>query len=483
MTKKQYVKANVMFFGITMLILVYMVFAMVGVVIDGTATNTVYIQMGVNVAALVAAILGFVTNKTNKKGSIIMVGSVTVAYLVMMCVGSLTYTYVYAFPIMISAMIFMNFKMMVYGNTAVVLATIIQLIRLKGTVSGGELFIEVATAILCMVASILVTKMLVQFNTENVAAIEEHAAKQEENAKSIIKVADSLVKDFTDAKDSIDALGKCVETNHFSMSNIADSTESTAESIQKQAMMCVEIRDNSDKAEKATESMIMASDATSTNVEEGVELIDKLKEQSEVVQKASKVTVENTKQLISKITEVKDITGAILGISSQTNLLALNASIEAARAGEAGRGFAVVADEIRQLSEQTKDATNKITEIVSELNECAEHASASVEDTIVSVETQNDMIGVVGEKFQSINGEVVELTKIISDTENIMKNIIQSTNVISDNINQLSATSEEVAASSTEGVNKSEEAVKQMEDLGTILESVYAVIEDLKKLI
>ena len=38
------------------------------------------------------------------------------------------------------------------------------------------------------------------------------------------------------------------------------------------------------------------------------------------------------------------------------------------RAGEAGKGFAVVADEIRQLSEQTKTASDNIIEIINELN-------------------------------------------------------------------------------------------------------------------
>ena len=63
---------------------------------------------------------------------------------------------------------------------------------------------------------------------------------------------------------------------------------------------------------------------------------------------------------------VKEILGMIKDISEQITLLTLNASIEAARAGQSGRGFAVVVGQMRQLVEQTSQATGRTEEILKE---------------------------------------------------------------------------------------------------------------------
>ena len=184
--------------------------------------------------------------------------------------------------------------------------------------------------------------------------------------------------------------------------------------------------------------------------------------------------------LTAKVEDVKSFVESIINISNQTNLLALNASIEAARAGEAGKGFAVVADEIRQLSEQTKDASANITEIINKLNEDTRRANESIENSVSSVEKQNELIDDTRDKFNAM-GEAVELLmKDINVAEESIKKILDSTTVISDNITHLSATGEEVAASSTEGLRMADTTVESMAKCKQVLENIYMLADDLK---
>lgn len=226
--------------------------------------------------------------------------------------------------------------------------------------------------------------------------------------------------------------------------------------------------------------MIDASRQTDETVKQGADVVEELKEQAHNVAEASNVTVSVIQSLTAKVEEVKSFVESIINISNQTNLLALNASIEAARAGEAGKGFAVVADEIRQLSEQTKDASANITEIINKLNEDTRRANESIENSVSSVEKQNELIDDTREKFNAM-GEAVELLmKDINVAEESIKKILDSTTVISDNITHLSATGEEVAASSTEGLRMADTTVESMAKCKKVLENIYMLADDLK---
>lgn len=482
MTREQYKVANKVIYFVLLSLMLYITFSLTMAMQD-TWSVAIIIQIIAAVIGLIITTTGFVTKREEKSGTIMLVSGATLTYSVMMCTNNTPLTIMYALPIMMASLVYLNAKLMLYGDIIVIITSIIHIIRLtsNGNMTVDFAFIAEVIILLCIYSSFRVAKLLDRFNAENIEIIEIKAKEQEEKADNMLVASEKLIDQFDKADNVIGKISECISVNNFSMKNIAQSTESTANAVQTQAMMCKEITNNTEIAEKEIEKMLDSANTTINTVKEGFELINSLEKQSQIVREASDKTVKSTTELTNKIEEVKGIVSAILNISSQTNLLALNASIEAARAGEAGKGFAVVADEIRQLSEQTKDSVNKIIDIITVLNDNANTANISVADTIKNVEEQNDMIGKSHQKFIVISKEVSELSELVNDTDNIMKEIFEKTNVISDNINHLSATSEEVTASATEGLVKATEAVDNMNEFNDLLGELYKVANTLKE--
>jgi len=98
--------------------------------------------------------------------------------------------------------------------------------------------------------------------------------------------------------------------------------------------------------------------------------------------------------------EITSVVQLIATIANQTNLLALNATIEAARAGEAGKGFAVVAGEVKELAQQTADATNGITQRVAAMQ-------SAVDGAVSAIDRVGSVIGEISD-FQTTIASAVE---------------------------------------------------------------------------
>ncbi len=408
-----------------------------------------------------------------------MMACATVAYAVIVLFGENTIVYAYAFPVLFGAMVYYNQRLLIAGNAAIIILNLIRTFIIDKS-QLEQSVMSLLTILLVAYASSVVSKLLIRFNEENINSVAEAAAKQEEGQQKMLQVAGSIIDNFDGAMDRLQSLQGNVDTSNFAMTNIAESTDATAQSIQRQADMCMDIRNNTDAVETSIQNLIAASDRAGEMVAQGAEVVENLRKQAENVEAASSATVEVSDRLSQKVEEVQSFIGAILSISGQTNLLALNASIEAARAGEAGKGFAVVAEEIRQLSEQTKEASNSITNIINELIQDTKSVNESVDSAVASINRQTELIEATREKFVAVNDEVQNMAQNVRDSEGIIGSIIDSTNAISDDISQLSATSEEVAASSVEGLRMSDATVQDMQACKDMLEEIFNLAKQLQ---
>ena len=483
MNSQQYSRPNKRVFLAVIIVFAYIAFTLFAAFgIKDADTTRIIIQLVAAIAVMVISIIAFITKRDSRTGALMMVSAMTAGYFIIALFNLTIGTWTYAIPLVIAAMIYLDIKMMMVMNAVIIISSVIRLVMQLG-IGGTALqndVIAVFVLILVGYASDSITILLTHFFDENMDEIKESSMAQVDSNKKMVIVAENISKHFDEAMAMLNDLDEAVAVSHSSIQEIADSTESTAEAIQKQAAMCVDIQGNTDNAESGIKAMIDASRQTDETVKQGADVVEELKEQAHNVAEASNVTVSVIQSLTAKVEDVKSFVESIINISNQTNLLALNASIEAARAGEAGKGFAVVADEIRQLSEQTKDASANITEIINKLNEDTRRANESIENSVSSVEKQNELIDDTRDKFNAMGEAVGLLMKDINVAEESIKKILDSTTVISDNITHLSATGEEVAASSTEGLRMADTTVESMAKCKKVLENIYMLADDLK---
>ncbi|MEO4052569.1 methyl-accepting chemotaxis protein [Solibacillus sp. CAU 1738] len=175
------------------------------------------------------------------------------------------------------------------------------------------------------------------------------------------------------------------------------------------------------------------SHSTEQNATNGIQIIDNLLNELSNLHKKTEQSVERTHSLIQLSNMIGDFTTVITGISNQTNLLALNASIEAARAGEAGKGFAVVADEVRKLAEDSKIASERISKVVTDV----QNETKQIVDAITLTSQVLEDGRIIANQAQTSFHEIAKGIKVISDQVDLVSSASE----------QMTAKTEEITAS------------------------------------
>ncbi len=437
------------------------------------------------VVALLVIIILLVTGNTMKSSALykdVVCICAAVLYLITIFNTSNNQVYAIMYSIIIIVLIYGEDRL-VLGGCVIAIAGLIGadvFHIVKGEYTSNDAFTQSIFAVIACVCAIMYSRLFKRQNKETTQAITDGADVQAQTANEIVRLAQELNERFEEAKDVSNKLNESMDATHSSVMEIVEGTKNTAESIEEQTSETADIQESIQTVGEEATNIGDVSARVEATVNDGVDLIVKLKEQAEEVAKINVETSATTQALNDSIQDVQAITETILGISSQTNLLALNASIEAARAGEAGKGFAVVADEIRALSESTRQATEEISNIIERLTKDAKSAAQSMERSAEVANKQHDLIEETGSKLADIKQGTDELHRGVVQVEDSVNTVIVANTQIMDSITNLSATSEEVAASTDTVLSVSDEAMIALDGMNQTLDVISKIAKDME---
>lgn len=200
-------------------------------------------------------------------------------------------------------------------------------------------------------------------------------------SSSVSQITVSLTQVATGAEETSSSVAETTATVEEVKQTVYLSSEKT-KNVSNTAKQSLEI---SKLGNRATEGTLEGMNTINTQMQAIAESIIALSEQSQ-----------NISELIESVDD----------ISEQSNILAVNAAIEAAKAGDQGKGFSIVAQEIRNLSEQSKQSTKQVRNILKDIQKAANTAVMTTEKGIKLVDIGTQQASESGNAIHNLTANI-----------------------------------------------------------------------------
>lgn len=308
-----------------------------------------------------------------------------------------------------------------------------------------------------MLASLRTLIYSVSNMAEQVAASSEEltasAQQQAQTANSVATVVMDMAQGAEKQGNAVDDITASVEESSATIEQIAANSN----------MVAQQTRDTAAAAEQGKKAAGRA--------------VDQMKSIDQV-----SLQVQNAvDRLATSSREIDEITNVISSIAQQTNLLALNAAIEAARAGEQGRGFAVVAEEVRKLAEQSQEAAQQITELISHNQGNINDAVASMEVSSKDIKVGIEVVNEAGKAFEEIDNLANTVSSQVEDISISIQQLAQGSQGIVLAVREMDAITKESMAATQTVSAATEEQTASVEEIASSSENLAAMAESLQE--
>ncbi|NJR64608.1 MAG: GAF domain-containing protein [Leptolyngbyaceae cyanobacterium CRU_2_3] len=313
-----------------------------------------------------------------------------------------------------------------------------QLLQDVETVSQGNLMIEVAVT------------------EDEIGTIADFYNATIESLRRIVLKVKTTAKEVIETTDTNE-----VAVEHLAAEVIQQGTE-IAKALRQIESMAYAIQNVSTIAEQTDSAMQRANQM----LREGDAVADETVSEIQLIQ----VTVSEAERRLSYLGEsaqkVSKIVDLINTFANQTHILALSASLEASRVGEQGKGFVVIANEVRNLANQSAEATQEIKQIVASIQSETNGVVAAIGTGLEHVLRGRHLLNLTQQSLKNITQVSHQISQLIEAIA--QATVIQSQT--SETVTQIMINISGVTHKTSEEANQVSRSFKQLRKVAKLLQ-------------
>jgi methyl-accepting chemotaxis protein len=194
-----------------------------------------------------------------------------------------------------------------------------------------------------------------------------------------------------------------------SLTETSTGTTQTAAAVSQTSATVEEVRRTSELATIRAQGVSERAQRSARISETGRKATDESVQGMQRIKSQMESIAQRMAELSSRSESISQIISTVDDLARQSNLLSVNASIEAAKAGDVGKGFAVVAQEVKDMANQSRDATSQVRAIITEIQQSATAAATATAQGNKAVAEALDQSSHAGRSIE-------ELAQSVSDS-------------------------------------------------------------------
>jgi methyl-accepting chemotaxis protein len=284
----------------------------------------------------------------------------------------------------------------------------------------------------------------------------------QERTNALQGANESLRKQAAGITDAAAVLAHSASQIVTAMQQLAASATESATAVAQTTTTVEEVRQTSQMSSEHAKSVSNQAQNAVEVAQGGKHSVNQTIEGMREIRAQMSSIAESILSLSAQSQAIGEIISSVDDLAAQSKLLAVNAAIQAAKAGEEGRGFSVVAQEVRQLAEQSKQATTKVRAILNDIQKATSSAALATE--------QGGKVVEAGVRQSTAAGEsIAALADNISGAAQAAAQIAATSRQQFVGMEQVATAMESVKSASTQTVESTrqvETAARQLRELG-----------------